>query len=107
MYYDKIGLFRRMLDISREMNLPRAFKTDVTKHDRNAVMEMEADRHGGGTWYWILRDSGSHFFSVKDTEVIRSALRQCNVRAVFRIDGVFGDFDINEIPAGLFFGRQS
>ena len=99
MYYDKISLYRKMLDISREMNLPKAYKTDVTKHDKRMVVEM-----GEGSWYWVLRDCGSHFFSSDDLGVIRPALTQVNVRAVFLIRCFSADScSINEIPVGMFF----
>lgn len=97
---DRIELYRTMLDISRELDLPRFFKTDVTKHDRDEVMRMD----DGGDYYWVLRDSASHFFSSDDLCAIRPALRNMTVRAVFHIRAwINGTYEIREIPVGLFF----
>lgn len=47
--------YARMLEISEKTGLPIRFRTDLTKHDRQAVSD-----HGGEPFAWYLYDSGTH-----------------------------------------------
>lgn len=45
---------------SRRLRLPRRFRTDLTRHDRQLLRKLRADAQ----FVWILREDGTHLWTV-------------------------------------------
>lgn len=99
MWHDKRELFQEMCKRSNEIGAPQYWKTDLTKHDRDYVVNMEP-----GRYYWIIRECGTHM--TDSAEMCRTILRNMTTRALFEIRGGFmgeDSWEISEIPTGLLF----
>ena len=94
MWLDRIELFHEMLDISRNIGHPKHWKTDLTKHDKNMIVDLNP-----GRYYWVVRECGTHILPRIEAEKI---LRQVCCRALFviRISEIGEMHEISEVPVG-------
>jgi hypothetical protein len=80
-------VYQDMLEIAYKLNLPKYFRTDLTKHDKHFLETKNPSR-----FVWIIYRSGTHIFDLSDPiTILELSITHNTIKDIFVKSNLFTD----------------